>query len=347
MSYKIPKLTDKKKLCPRCGSPMMDKSETLKYCPVCHFSESTLKSELKINIEEESEASKTPEIELLKVTKTGISIESSLESEYSFVVVDRKANTLWIWKGSKSSPGDAYKAGVETTKLKSSLKMYSAQIKRVEEGDEPAEFPSLKEGVELAKAEEKVKDAEVQKVEADQQAKLERERNRKEEEAERARMDAEQQARLEEEQKRKEEEERRYREEQEKKRKEAEERRQAEVESQKMKDMEEMASIWNKVAMDTKSIPEEGPSTKEEAPKVVVTEPESPVDDTELNEAISSLTLVRGITKEIAKALYRANITTIMELSLGNIEEIAVKSGLPLEAVQEIVQNAKDLLGFD
>ncbi|MHA1266190.1 MAG: hypothetical protein ACTSRS_13235, partial [Candidatus Helarchaeota archaeon] len=195
MSYKIPKLTDKKKLCPRCGSPMMQKSETVKYCPVCHFSESSVKTTLKIKMEEEKETETVPKVEILKVTKAGTTKEMSLESEYSYVVVDRAANVLWIWKGAKSSPGDAYKAGVETTRLKSSLKMYSAQVKRVDEGDEPIEFLSLQEQISII--EEKGK----QKEEEERKHREEEERKHREEEERKHREEEERKHREEEERK--------------------------------------------------------------------------------------------------------------------------------------------------
>lgn len=367
MSYKMPKLTDQKKLCPRCGAPMMQKSETLKYCPVCHFSESSAKVAISVKIDLEEKKEELPKIEILKVTKTGAVKEYSLESESSYVVVDRNSNTLWIWKGAASSPGDAYKAGVETTKLKSGLRMYSAKIKRVEEGEEPSDFPKI--GAELkvagdaakAKADEaqRLKEAEEQKLKEEakrrQEEAVERKlkeeaKRRQEEAAERKRKEEAEAQRLKEEEERKrkleeeqEEAEHKRIEDAERKRKEEEERRAAKavVESTP----EEPTGIWTKVAADTKQMAEVKKEVSAPAPAAVSQEPIA--DEAELNKAISSLTLVRGITKEIATALYRANITTIMELSLGNAEEIINKSGLDTSIISEIIGNAKDLLGFD
>ncbi|MHA1323418.1 MAG: hypothetical protein ACTSRL_11530, partial [Candidatus Helarchaeota archaeon] len=146
--------------------------------------------------------------------------------------------------------------------------------------------------------------------------------------------------REEEERKRREEEERKRREEEERKRREEEERKRREEEK------EDTTKIWEKLAKDTKSeIKQEAETAIKEFEKQNT---ESVSEDNEkLNEAISSLTLVRGISKDIAKALYKADITTIMELSLGNPEEIAAKSGLEISVVHEIIKNAKDILGFD
>ncbi len=368
MTYKMPKLTQKKKLCPRCGSPMMQKSETLKYCPVCHFSESSAKVAISVKVDLDEKKEELPKVEIMQVTKTGIVKEYSLESENSYVVIDRNSNTLWIWKGAASSPGDAYKAGVETTKLKSGLRMYSAKIKRVEQGEEPDNFPKLgaelKVAAEAAKAkaaeEQKLREAEEIKRKKEAEAKKQQEEaeirrqeaeaKKQQEEAEREKAEAAQKAKEEEERKLKLEEERRQKEAEERKRMEAEEQKRKEIEERKAAQAmaesakEDVGSVWNKLASDTKSTP-----VKEEvsSPSPVSATETKVVDEAELNEAISSLTLVRGITKEIATALYRANITTIMELSLGNAEEIAAKSGLESSVVSEIIGNAKDLLGFD
>ena len=314
MSYKRPKLTDKKKLCPRCGSPMMSKSETVKYCPVCHFSETTTKTTIKIKIEEETKEEKVPDLEVYRVSAGGITKATRLESDSAFIIVDRKANILWMWKGEKCSPGDAYKAGVQTTKLKSSLRMYSASIKQIEEGDEPDNFPLTGEMLEAIEEEE---------------------RRRKEEEERKRREEEERKQREEEERKRREEEEERKRreEEEERKRKEEEERKRREEEA-KLAEKEDSTDVWKKVAEDTK--------TGEEIKESSISE-----EDSELSQAISSLTLVRGINEEIAKKLYNANITSIMGLSLSNPEELAEKAGLELSLIEELIGNAKDLLGLD
>ncbi|MHA1428478.1 MAG: hypothetical protein ACTSQI_21040, partial [Candidatus Helarchaeota archaeon] len=51
-------------------------------------------------------------------------------------------------------------------------------------------------------------------------------------------------------------------------------------------------------------------------------------EDNELNQAISSLTLVRGIDETIAKKLYNANITSIMGLSLSDPDELSGKTDI-------------------
>jgi ribosomal protein S27AE len=325
MSYKKPKLTDKKKLCPRCGSPMMTKSETLKYCPVCHFTESSAKTTIKIKIAEDKKEEKQPDIELYQVTASGNVKASCLESGFAYVVVDRNQNMLWMWKGSKCSPGDAYKAGVQTTKLKSALRMYSASIKQVEEGDEPDNFPSITEDVESIEAEQKAKE------ETEQRAR-EEEASRTEEAERKAKEEAEQRAR-EERARRTEEAERKAKEEAEQRAREEKARRTEEAEQEK-EPIADTGDIWKKVADNTK--PAEAP--QDTAPLE---------EDSELSQAISSLTLVRGINEETAKKLYNANITSIMGLSLSNAEEVATKTSIDISVISELIGNAKDLLGLD
>ena len=371
---------------------MMQKSATLKFCAVCHFSESTAKKEIAIKFEEEV-VEEMPKVELLKITKAGTSYESSLESESSYVVVDRNSSTLWIWKGSGSSPADAYKAGVETTKLKSSLRMYGASIKRVEEGEEPDDFPTIGEELKAVAVEAKRREEELLLKEEETKLKREEDRKRKEE-AEQKRREEEDLRRKEEERKRKLEEEQRLKEEEERKRieeverkrrEEEEERRAAEaakfpaVEEREIEAEAPSPVLWKSVADATKptaepiveevvsevvepiaapvepiaapvepiAAPVEAPAAPVEAP-VAPAKPERSIDEKELSEAISSLTLVRGVNEDIAKTLYlKANITTIMELSLADPFAIAEDSGLDASSVSDIVGNAKDLLGFD
>ncbi|MHA1360716.1 MAG: hypothetical protein ACTSRC_21550, partial [Candidatus Helarchaeota archaeon] len=263
MSYKMPKLTDKKKLCPRCGSPMMTKSETLKYCPVCHFTESSAKTTIKIKMTDEVKEKERPEIELYQVSAGEVTKATRLESGFAYVIVDHKQNILWIWKGSKCSPGDA---------LKSSLKIYSAAIKQIEEGDEPDNFPTIEDTQ--------------AKEEAEQRAKEEAERKAREEAEQRAKEEAERKAREEAEQRAKEEE-----------------------------STLGTENIWKKVAQNTKSAEDRQDTAPME-------------EDNELNQAISSLTLVRGIDETIAKKLYNANITSIMGLSLSDPDELSGKTDI-------------------
>ena len=380
MSYKMPKLTDKRKLCPRCGAPMMSKSETVRYCPVCHFTESTTRSEIKIKIDMEEKKEAAPKVEIYRVTAAGATKETSLESESSYVVVDRISNILWIWKGAQSSAGEAYKAGVQSTKLKSSLKMYSAEIKRVEEGEEPDNFPEIGEEVKVVEQERQ------RKEEEEKQKRLEEEKRKQEEEERLKKEEEERLKREEEERKRQEEEEKRQaeikrqQEEEERKRQEEEEKRQAEIKKQQEEEerkrqegemrREEEArrreaeaeqqrlaaekeikeegeegssqEVWTKVAQDTKS--DSNPSDSSASSSSTQSTPE---EAHEMEQAISSLTLVRGINEELAVKLIEANIISIMELSLCSADDLSAKCDIDIALLREVIRNAKDVLGLD
>ncbi|HUX98842.1 MAG TPA: hypothetical protein VMV49_04765, partial [Candidatus Deferrimicrobium sp.] len=143
MSYKMPKLEDRKLLCPRCGSPLMDMGKFLK-CPLCGYSKSH-EAEIRtvIKYAEPDAVKKKVEPKIFQVLPSGLSAATQLESDGVYLVTDPEKNTIWLWKGTESKHKDVYNAGTAATKLKASEKLYSASLVRVEEGDEPPEFPSV------------------------------------------------------------------------------------------------------------------------------------------------------------------------------------------------------------
>ncbi len=341
---------------------MMQRENAIKYCPVCHYTESPQKMEISIKVAEEEIRKELPKIEIYRVSASGVSKVPNLDSKFSCLVADRNSSTIWIWKGAKCSPGDAYKAGVESTKLKSSLKFYNANIIRIEEGDEPETFPKIGAELEamernrLKKEEEDLKDKEETRKRKEEEASKRKDTEalkRQEEEAQKHR-DEEARKRKEEDHKRKleEEEERKHKHEEELLRKEEGERKHKEEEKERrlkeeekerrLKEEEEQRTI-EKERITTEVIQK---SASEVKPPPEVEEERDISKDTELKEAVSSLTLVRGLTKEIAIKLYKVNISTIMELSLSDPENLTA-SGISLTSLQEIIRNAKDLLGLD
>jgi ribosomal protein S27AE len=143
MSYKMPKLEDKRKLCPRCGSPLMDMGKFLK-CPLCGYSKS-LESETRtvIKYAEPDAVKKKVAPKIFQVLPSGLSAASQLATDGVYLITDPEKNTIWLWKGTESRPKDVYNAGTAATRLKTSEKMYSANLVRVDEGNEPPEFPSV------------------------------------------------------------------------------------------------------------------------------------------------------------------------------------------------------------
>jgi len=159
MSYKMPKVEEKRKLCPRCGSPLMEESEGVFRCHLCGYSKGGEGVRPTIRFAEPESAKKVKEIKIYKVLPTGITLTSELEKTGVFVIADAESNTIWIWKGSASKAKDAYNAGTAATKLKTSEKMYSSKLVIVDEGKEPPEFnikteKPVVEKEEVSKAEE-------------------------------------------------------------------------------------------------------------------------------------------------------------------------------------------------
>ena len=129
MSYKPPKLTDKRKLCPRCGSPLMDMGNFLK-CPLCGYSKLHEGEEPRVAIKyAETEVSKKgKEVKMYQVTTSGIVPSNALEKTGVFLITDPGKNTIWLWKGSEARPKTVYDAGTAATKLKTTEKLYSSKL---------------------------------------------------------------------------------------------------------------------------------------------------------------------------------------------------------------------------
>ncbi|MDD1777333.1 MAG: hypothetical protein LUQ65_04120 [Candidatus Helarchaeota archaeon] len=148
----MPKMEDKRKLCPRCGSPLMDEEGTLR-CHLCGYSKGAEGARATIKYAEpEARKKATKEVKLYKVLPSGITSATELEKTGVFLVADSENNTIWLWKGAEAKAKDVYNAGTAATKLKTSEKLFSAKLTHVEEGKEPMEFP-LKGGKKLAKKE--------------------------------------------------------------------------------------------------------------------------------------------------------------------------------------------------
>ena len=138
-----------KKLCPRCGTPMVGGEEGVKSCPACYYSERT-SGESKVGIRipdevmfEKKEESKESPIKIYQVVQDNIVSVNCLDSDTVCLVTHKKQNKIWIWKGKYTSPGEVYRAGTAATRLKASEKMYGAHTEMVSEGEEPGNFPNI------------------------------------------------------------------------------------------------------------------------------------------------------------------------------------------------------------
>ncbi|TFG05044.1 MAG: hypothetical protein EU536_03075 [Promethearchaeota archaeon] len=142
MSYKIPDLKDKRKLCPRCGSPLMEYEKYLK-CSICGYTKTSEGPKLVIKFDEEAAQPKKDEIKIFQVSASGLTTVKSLDSTNVYLITDPKQNIIWLWKGSGANPKMVYDAGTAATRLKTSEKLYSSKLERIDEGEEPANFPVI------------------------------------------------------------------------------------------------------------------------------------------------------------------------------------------------------------
>ena len=115
----MPKLTDKKKLCPRCGSPLMDRGDYLS-CAMCGYSmadPSAPKTEIKF-IDAEVKK-KEVKLKIFQVLSSGTTEATELVTGNVYLLLDFPNNIIWIWKGKGAKPNINYNAGTSATKLKS------------------------------------------------------------------------------------------------------------------------------------------------------------------------------------------------------------------------------------
>ncbi|MHA1379034.1 MAG: hypothetical protein ACTSRG_11685 [Candidatus Helarchaeota archaeon] len=113
-----------------------------KVCSLCGFSTTTGPKTV-IKFKDAEKVEKVPELEMFNLAGDSVVKTNKLDSDQVVIILHRKENTIWIWKGKNASPRAYYAAGTQATKLKTSKKMYGAKIKNVEEGEEPIDLMDL------------------------------------------------------------------------------------------------------------------------------------------------------------------------------------------------------------
>jgi DNA repair exonuclease SbcCD ATPase subunit len=142
-----------KSSCPKCGWPTLEEYRTVdgkkqlirKYCPntFCLWT-SAEEPKIAISLTAEEPKEETQVLSLFKIK--GIELEDTqiLDSSAVIIIADPVQNTVWIWKGKDSSRFEYAEATRHATKVKNDIvKKTSARIERVNEGDEPENFPKL------------------------------------------------------------------------------------------------------------------------------------------------------------------------------------------------------------
>lgn len=143
---------EKGKNCPKCGFPTYkefnDQGELIRnYCPntSCGWSSAAGPS-IQFSMDEAAapEAEVLKELKIYKVIPDGIQEADAVDSSMVAIVADPDQNILWIWKGKDSSRFDQAEATQQVTKVKMDIThLIHAKIDRVDEGEEPANFPKL------------------------------------------------------------------------------------------------------------------------------------------------------------------------------------------------------------
>lgn len=79
--------------------------------------------------------------------------EYELEKDKIYIIIDKqvKRTKIWVWSGPNTSKMEKYFAGVSATKIKSTQKLYGANIEVVESGNEPESFPILSKDTKISK----------------------------------------------------------------------------------------------------------------------------------------------------------------------------------------------------
>jgi len=116
-----------------------------KYCPNT-FCLWTSAEEPKITISLTTEGPKEEEqsVSLFKIKGIELEDTQTLDSSAVIIIADQIQNIVWIWKGKDSSRFEYAEATRHATKVKNDVvKKASAHIERINEGDEPENFPKL------------------------------------------------------------------------------------------------------------------------------------------------------------------------------------------------------------
>lgn len=140
--------------CPKCGWTTLEEYKIVdgqkqlirKYCPntFCAWT-STEAPKVAIAMGDEIPEEVEKELKIFKVVGADkIEEVTTLDSTLVAIIADPLQETVWIWKGKDSSRFDYAEATRHATQVKNDVvKKSTAPIKRINEGEEPENFPKL------------------------------------------------------------------------------------------------------------------------------------------------------------------------------------------------------------
>lgn len=140
--------------CPKCGFPIYEEYKIVegerqlirKYCPNISCGWTIIgKPKIAIALEAEMPEKVEKEIKIFKVKKDGLEETKTLNSKMVAIIADPSQDIIWIWKGKDSSRFEYAEATRQATRVKMEIvKIFHARIERVDEGEEPKNFPKLR-----------------------------------------------------------------------------------------------------------------------------------------------------------------------------------------------------------
>ncbi|MFX1296670.1 MAG: hypothetical protein ACFFD2_17660 [Promethearchaeota archaeon] len=151
--YEVPDETVKGASCPRCGWITLEDYRTVngqrqlirKYCPntFCLWT-SLEESKRSIALSDEEPEEETKTTKVFKVVGTEIEEIPTLDSTIVAIIADPVQNVVWIWKGHESNIFEYAEATRQATTVKNDIiKKANARIIRVNEDEEPENFPKM------------------------------------------------------------------------------------------------------------------------------------------------------------------------------------------------------------
>ena len=137
--------------CPKCGWTTLEEYKIVdgkkqlirKYCPntFCLWT-SVEEPKITISLTAEGPEEIDQSLRLFKITGTELEATQSLDSSKVIIIADPAQNTVWIWKGKESSRFEYAEATRHAATVKNDVvQKASANIIRVNEGEEPENFP--------------------------------------------------------------------------------------------------------------------------------------------------------------------------------------------------------------
>ncbi|MFX0133669.1 MAG: hypothetical protein ACFFDN_08500 [Candidatus Hodarchaeota archaeon] len=135
--------------CPKCGFPTYEeykfeageKHLIRKYCPNTHCGwRSVEKPKIRITMTTEMPEEIVKELKIYQVKREGLEVTDTLNSKMVAIIVDPAQNIIWIWKGKDASRFEYADATNQASNVKKK-ELFQAHIQRVEEGEEPENFP--------------------------------------------------------------------------------------------------------------------------------------------------------------------------------------------------------------